>query len=252
MDSRDEQRRYLASLLEFHMKSRTRTKNKSKSRRTITVHYNIQTSTSRVGVRKQCFLTAFGESRGFVNGIKNASANGIILGDQRGRHPQAIKRSEGDIALVRRHILGFPAYESHYSRQRSSKLCLGSDLNLEKMYELYKQKLDSKKPCNIKFKNLHVDICKTYDSFNVKTKATQNNCNCHYECKRRDKEMAANAEGKILVAVCDLHQCLPTPDLTSSISFYKRKLWTFNLAVQGCTTGENLCYMWNCYKERKP
>ncbi|KAJ8883377.1 hypothetical protein PR048_015220 [Dryococelus australis] len=52
----------------------------------ITVHYNIQTSTSRVGVCKQCFLAVFRESLGFVYEIvkkKNAFASGIILDDQR-------------------------------------------------------------------------------------------------------------------------------------------------------------------------
>ncbi|KAJ8883378.1 hypothetical protein PR048_015221 [Dryococelus australis] len=114
------------------------------------------------------------------------------------------------------------------------------------MYELYKQKLNSENPVsksvyrrefldhNLKFKKPRVDTCKTCDSFNYH----QDIADCHYEYKRRDKEMAANAEGMIVVAVCDLQQCLPTPDLTSSISFYKRKLWTSELLQ------ENFCYVW--------
>ncbi|KAJ8876595.1 hypothetical protein PR048_021040 [Dryococelus australis] len=92
------------------------------------------------------------------------------------------------------------------------------------MYKLYKQKLDSERtsqPLD------HQDMAD------------------FLECKCCDKKMAANSERKIVLAVCDLHQRLPTTDLTSSISFYEWKLWTFNFTARDCTKGKTFCYMWH-------
>ena len=82
-------------------------------------------------------------------------------------------------------------------------------------------------------------------NYERQSKDHQDKADFHYECNRRDKEMARNSEGKTVVAVCDLQQCLPTPDLTSSIAFYKRKLWTFNFTVRNCTSEKTYCYTWH-------
>ena len=65
-----------------------------------------------------------------------------------------------------------------------------------------------------------------------------------YNAKRNDKEMAENNSSFKVIAF-DSQQCLPTPNLTTNVSFYKRKLLTFNLTLHDCNSKEVLYYMWH-------
>ncbi|CAH1109990.1 unnamed protein product [Psylliodes chrysocephalus] len=65
-----------------------------------------------------------------------------------------------------------------------------------------------------------------------------------YKAKPNDK-IIARVYPSTAVFAFDLQQCLPTPYLQSSISFYKRQLWTYNLTVLNLATNEATCYIWN-------
>lgn len=58
--------------------------------------------------------------------------------DQRGKHSNHRKVPADDVDIIRKLITMFPAYNSHYSRSDSQKKYLNPDLNLSKMYRLYK------------------------------------------------------------------------------------------------------------------
>lgn len=65
-----------------------------------------------------------------------------------------------------------------------------------------------------------------------------------YESKRIDKIMAIN-DPTVKCYTFDLQQCLPTPDLHTSVAFYKRLYWTFNLTITDLGSKTTSCYLWH-------
>lgn len=65
-----------------------------------------------------------------------------------------------------------------------------------------------------------------------------------YAEKTKDKERALS-DNSITCFAFDLQQCLPTPHLQTSVSFYKRLYWTFNLSFHDLATNEATCYLWH-------
>ena len=43
----------------------------------------------------------------------------------------------------------------------------------------------------------------------------------------------------------DLQQSFPTPLLSTGLVFYKRQLWTYNLGIHCCSTGEGFMHVWD-------
>jgi len=57
-----------------------------------------------------------------------------------------------------------------------------------------------------------------------------------YSSKRHDKEISKLDSTSVCNAF-DLQQCLPTPFLETSVAFYKRLYWTYNLSTHNLTSG---------------
>lgn len=111
---------------------------------------------------------------------------------------------------------------------------------------------------NLSFKQPANDTC---DEFIVNIKNTENQekkgqvnqeyeahlaqAKLRYDLKRKDKELSKQAGSKKVTIMIDLQKCLPTPYLTNSQAFYKRKLWTLNLTIFNATNGKSHCAMWD-------
>lgn len=201
---------------------------------------------------------------------KNPSAN-----EKRGKAPSKNKTTELEKEHIRNFIDSIPKYESHYGRERSDRKYLSSNLNIITLYREYCKVLEFKdlKPVkenifrnifnteyNLSFKRRHTDTCKTCDELNVKfqskvlMEATRKKIeeekfnhlslvNRTNETFRTDVEMASKSNGQIAVLTFDLQKTLETPSLTTSVAFYKRQLWTYNLCIYDEVQKKGKCHL---------
>lgn len=266
---------FMASLIEIEEKGtvRIRVSNPDKQKfRTKTYKYFLTIDGKRQPICRGCLLKILDESDNFIKTValkKRSSIAGIDTDDMRGRHIPKHKISDAKREEIKTHILSFPTYESHYSRKKTSKKYLPSHLTLQKMYELYKEAHEN--PTSIKiysqefhklklsFKKPHVDTCFTCDKFLMKIKLSQDEqiktelisqhedhkilADQAYDEKKLDTQLSKN-DNTVQTYTFDLQQCLPTPSLRSSVAFYKRQLWTYNLTVHDNKTGKAVCYIW--------
>lgn len=201
---------------------------------------------------------------------KLATTSGSIAPDKRGIHKPANKFSDEKEEEIRVHINSFPVYESHYTRERSSQRYLHSDLTLQKMHKLYTESRSAAvsytkyaqifHTMNIKFKKPKSDRCNKCEILKLKIDSAEdeNEKSMHkkkqeehhteadiaYKSKDKDK-CCAKEDSLFKVVTFDLQKCLPTPFLETSVSFYKRLLWTYNLTVHDCTSNKPMCLMWH-------
>lgn len=275
LGTRDRRALYLSSLITVVGKKTERvyTKLEDGKCRKFSCKYELVIDGERRPTCKGCFRSTFGETNAFINNIieqKSTASSGIIPVDGRGRNSPKNKIPVETLESVRQHIQSFPAYESHYCRQQSSVKYLSSDLTISKMYELYRESMSSKpvsltiySKCfhdlNLSFKKPKVDTCHKCDTLKKAIEVAKDDdkqtlikeqeihhaaAEAAYQSKSADKEKAKQDKTKRAFAF-DLQQCLPTPYLTTSVSFYKRQLWTFNLTIHDLATNQAACYLWN-------
>ena len=169
---------------------------------------------------------------------------------KQGRSPaslNAIKVSEEKINDIRAHISKFPAESSHYSRNKNpNRKYLHCDLNISKMYDLYKQEVTEPVKMNtyrrvfncdfnLGFGTPRSDTCATCDEFDANggiesIAEHQADFELGYKMMSDDREHAKKTPGCNYLSF-DLEKCMPLPRITTGIVYYKRQLNLYNMII---------------------
>lgn len=196
--------------------------------------------------------------------------SGVTKLDVRRKRLPVNKTTDESILKVQKHILSFPSYESHYTRRTNDKKYLSAHLNLTKVYKLYRVETHEPvcrsiyerefKKTKISFKIRKADTCHKCDVFKMKIEMESNdenknklteerdqhvkNADIAYNTKRIDKNKT-KLDPSTICLTFDLQQCLPTPFLETSVAFYKRLYWTYNLSTHNLANSQASCYLWH-------
>lgn len=187
------------------------------------------------------------------------------------------KTSEFHHQAVKNFIERIPKYESHYGRSQSQRQYLHHSLNLVILYKEYKGSCDVKKgECvsehifrqifnteyNLSFKRRHTDTCRKCDETNNCLKSSivsekgktelklehQNHMELVEKTRAEfllDVASAVENDDNIIVLTFDLEKTLETPYLSTSVAFYKRQLWTYNLCIYNEAKKKASMYVWS-------
>lgn len=264
---------FLSGLMIINEKKYTKVNKNTKNprNRQHTTSYFVEIRGERVSVCQRCFKAIFNETERFLKTVtKYKLSSPDTPFEKRGKPKLVNCLSDEKIKQIKDHIESFPTFESHYSRRDTTKKYLNPDLNISLMHRLFCDRHGSKaisltkysevfKSLNLSFKKPASDTCQTCDKLHAKIKISdveqielvnnalqlhQEEADYAYESKRQDKDAGRN-DTSLKVFAFDLQKCLPTPMLTTSVAFYKRPLWMFNLTVHNCVTNQSDNYMWS-------
>lgn len=254
------------------------------SRRVYTRVYKMPGVNGSIKVCKVMFQATFdiGSRKMRVLAAKIVTGLGFPNDDSRQHNSSHRAVSQEHLSYIQQHILSFPAYESHYTRDRSSKLYLSSDLSIIQMYELYQKKCATQnlvpvhystyrlifKSYNLSFRKPKTDTCGKCDRMMVQIKMEsnpkekeklqlqlenhQNSARRVYNEKRKDID-ATKTNSSVRTSSFDLQKQLATPHLRNGEAFYARQLYTYNLTIFTSYLGENAasCYLWDETKAKR-
>lgn len=249
------------------------------SRKRESFSYTVMADNKVDKVCKKAFLNIHGLSAKRVRvAIRKQSKQGVLEKDCRGKHVPANKAGEIQLARVKEHIEMLPKFASHYSRVHSpNKLFLapGAINSVRSLHQAYNVWMYDNYPneCivsldyyrrifttqyNIGFSQPKSDTCTTCDKYKMFLQNTndeelktstlqslQSHKSLASEARRLMNSFKTDDDPSVLAICVDLQQTLSTPKLSSGISYYKRKLWTYNLSISNLKTNQPTMYVWD-------
>lgn len=248
---------------------RKKGKTEANSKKLASFKYSI----SGEPVCKKTLLDTYSLTARRLQTLQNKMKEGVdIPRDKRGKHnnrPHTI--SQGARDLIKEHISSFPKQPSHYSRGKSDKECLNPELNLSKMYRLFKEKYPEMRLSkavyqevfcnnfNLRFGTPRSDTCKYCDLLynrliSAPTEEERKKVQTGSELHHRRAESAyiflkndtnlPNDSNTVVLCV-DLQQVMFCPTLTHSSMFYQRQLSCYNFAVHNLSDNKVTMSLWD-------
>ncbi|XP_048240747.1 uncharacterized protein LOC125374054 [Haliotis rufescens] len=235
--------------------------------------FNLQWEGTRHLVCKKFFMKTLDIGESYIShALQHKSQGTFGSTERRGRHKPHNKTASDRLTKVREHIESFPKMDAHYTRKDTNRQFLGPELNIKKMYELYKERCaaDNKEPVS---SSLYRNVFnKEYNfSFHVPKKDQCSLCQQYYrerdtgclteqltkdfnehqarkirarEAKIKDKALALT-ESSVFVGTFDLEAVLYTPCSLVSEIFYMRKLNCYNFTVHDAVHKSGTCFLWS-------
>ena len=275
LGSFDLQNAYLHGLIKGYEPKRRYTSQRSESRRQRSYSYHVRAQGKECKVCLKAFLSIHGVSNKRVMTARKGQTTPTL--DQRGKHDKRPNKTPPNaVDAIKSHILSFPRQMSHYSRHDNpNRRYLSPELSITKMHQLYMQKCDEigYPPVsesvyrsifcanfNLSFGSPKTDTCKTCDELRRRiedvsdehSKSTlrleltshQMKAEDGYTRLREDTALAQSAPHNYHMITFDAQQNLPTPHMHTSLVFYLRQLWVYNIGIHNCGAGDATMCMW--------
>lgn len=238
----------------------------SNSKRMYTRKHNLLD----IEVCKKTFLNTFGISQTRIDSALSKQRSQEKINDKRGLNSGGKNAiSEEELQKIRLFIKSLPKYTSHYCRNSTTANFLSPNLNLQIIYDLYKEKcpegvsLSRFRVCfykdfNLRFKKPQKDTCLRCDTY--KAKRTGANDELLNELERQHNDhlekayslrnqmktdlALAKTDPEIETLTFDLEKTHSLPLLPTSIVYYKRQLNLYNQGVHCGSSGKGYFYVW--------
>lgn len=222
------------------------------NRKKFSFKYFFERESLRLRVCQQFFLNKLNISQARIYYFFNVVQNKVNVprSPRTGRH---IKHciSEDRLQEIRAHIESFPTVDSHYCRISTNKKYLERNLNMAKMFSLYKAKVQN--PVSLsKFENIFnyeynisffkpkkdlCDKCEGYTMVDTPTSDQILECELHIASEtatktERDKDRKIQHSDKCKVLCFDMQKVFPLQIANVSSFYYKRKLNCYSVTAK--------------------
>ena len=236
-----------------------------------------------VDICSKAFISMHGITRAkLVHIQKSLKTFGVAPVDKRGQHSSKHRKLSDDLSgKIFDHISSFRGRLSHYSLKDSKKLYLSEELNIRKMFQLFKEKHPNlsvsydtyrnifNTKFNISFGYPRTDTCSTCDEFTATLKSldpvndalqiealsTENKLHkiraqVFYDKKRASRKKARTTTDFEAIAM-DYQKNISLPNISTNDLYYKRQLSIFSFIIHVLSSGKSVFFTYPEFVARK-